>query len=75
MHRFPMKAHEPSVSTNQVSAVEFARATGQARIQCWKETPGLADELARAHAAMDAVRKVSQERVEAFVMSRRAAKK
>jgi hypothetical protein len=60
---------------NQVSAVEFARATGQAIAQCWKETPGLADELARAHAAMDVGRKVSQERVEALVMSRRAAKK
>jgi hypothetical protein len=70
-----MKAQEPGVSTNHVSAMEFARATGQARIQRWKETPGLADELARAHAAMDAGRKVSQERVEAFVMSRRAAKK
>ena len=60
---------------DQWSAVEFARSTGQARIQRWKETPGLADELARAHATMDAGRKVSQERVEEFVLSRRAAKK
>jgi uncharacterized protein YneF (UPF0154 family) len=41
----------------------------------WKETPGLADELARAHAAMDAGRKVSQEQVEQFVAARRATKK
>jgi hypothetical protein len=70
-----MNAKEPDASPAQMSAVEFARAAGHARILRWKETPGLANELARAHAAMDAGRKVSQERVEEFVRTRRAAKK
>ncbi|MSU65911.1 MAG: hypothetical protein EXS38_07375 [Opitutus sp.] len=59
----------------QMSAVERAQVAGHLRILRWKETPDLADELARAHAAMDAGRKVPQERVEQFVASQRVEKK
>jgi hypothetical protein len=70
-----MSVQELKVSLDQMSAIERAQVAGHLRILRWKETPGLADELARAHAAMDAGRKVSQERVEEFVAARRAAKK
>jgi hypothetical protein len=70
-----MDAQKPEVLSDQMTAVEHARSAGHARIVRWKATPGLAEELARAHTAMDAGRKVSQEQIEEFVLSRRAAKK
>jgi hypothetical protein len=70
-----MSVQELKGSLDQMSATERAQVAGHLRILRWKETPGLADELARAHAAMDAGRKVSQEQVEQFVAARRATKK
>jgi hypothetical protein len=70
-----MSVQELKGSLDQMSAPERAQVAGHLRILRWRETPGLADELARAHAAMDAGRKVSQEQVEQFVAARRAAKK
>jgi hypothetical protein len=74
-HFFAMSVQELKASLDQMSAVERAQVAGHLRILRWKETPGLADELARAHAGMDAGRKVSQEKVEELVAARRAAKK
>lgn len=70
-----MSVQEFKASLDEMSAMERAQVAGHLRILRWKETLGLADELARAHAAMDAGRKVQQEKVEEFVAARRAAKK
>jgi hypothetical protein len=55
--------------------MERAEVAAYLRILRWKETPGLANDLARAHADMDAGRKVTQEQVEQFVTSRRGQQK
>ena len=70
-----MSVKELKSALDQMSAAERAQVAGHLQILRWKETLGLADELARAHAAMDAGRKVSQEQVGRFVASRRAGKK
>ena len=73
-HGLVVSVQEFKAALDHMSAPERAQVAGHLRILHWKETAGLADELARAHAAMDAGRKVSQEQVEQFVANRRAAK-
>ncbi len=74
-HFITVSVQELKASLDEMSAMELAQIAGHLRILRWKETPGLADELARAHAAMDAGRKVQQGKVEEFLAARRAAKK
>ena len=69
-----MSVQEFKAGLDHMTAVERAQVVGHLRILRWKETPGLADELARAHAAMDAGRKVTQEQVEEFVAAQRSKK-
>ena len=69
-----MSVQEFKAGLDHMTAVERAQVVGHLRILRWKKTPGLADELARAHAAMDAGRKVTQEQVEEFVAAQRSKK-
>lgn len=69
-----MSVQDFKAALDQMSLVELAQIEGHMRILRWKKTPGLADELARAHAAMDAGKKVTQEQVEALMASKRQAK-
>ena len=57
-----------------MDATQRAEIAGHLRLLQWKETPGLAEQLARAHQAMDEGRKVTQEQVEQHVLERRARK-
>ena len=66
-----MSVQEFKAGLDNMTGMERAQVAGHLRILRWKETPGLADELARAHAAMDAGRKVTQEQVEKFVAAQR----
>ena len=74
-HFAAVSVQEFKAALDRMSAAERAQVAGHLKILRWKETPGLADQLARAHAAMDEGRKVSQEQVEQFVAARRASKK
>jgi len=58
-----------------MNAEDRAQIAGHLRILSWKESPGLAQELAASHAAMDAGKKISQEQVERFMAERRGGKK
>jgi hypothetical protein len=69
-----MSVQECKSALDKMTAVERAQVAGHLRVLRWKDTPGLADELARAHAAMDAGQKVTQEKVEALIAARRGQK-
>jgi hypothetical protein len=69
-----MSLQEIKSALDGMGARERAEVAAHLRILRWKETPGLGDELARAHAAMDAGRKVSQEQIEEYVVARRTKK-
>ena len=60
-----MSVQDLKAALDQMSAIELAQIKGHLRILRWKNTPGIAEELARAHAAMDAGKKVTQEQWEA----------
>lgn len=61
-----MSVQEFKLALEQMTAAERAEVAAYMRILQWKDTPGLTEELGRAHAAMDAGRAISQERIDAF---------
>lgn len=58
----------------RLSPEELLEVEKLIRIQKVVTAPGFRERIARAHAEMDAGRKVTQEQVEAFVAERRAKK-
>jgi hypothetical protein len=69
-----MSVREFKSALERMSAAERAEIAAHLRILRWKETPHLAEELASAHAKMDAGRKVTEEDLERYLANRRASK-
>jgi hypothetical protein len=73
-HRWSVSVQDFKVALEKMDAAQRAEVAGYLRILEWKETPGLAEKLAEAHARMDRGRKVTQEQVENYLAERRAKK-
>lgn len=69
-----MSVREFKSALDRMNAAERAEIAAHLRILRWKETPNLAEDLSRAHARMDAGRKVTQEEVDRHLAERQTAK-
>jgi hypothetical protein len=69
-----MSVREFKSALDKMSAAERAEIAAHPRILQWKQTPNLAEELAQAHARMDAGHKVTEEELERHMIERRAGK-
>ena len=66
-----MSVAEIKEEIRHMNAVERADVQRHLRLLKWSEDPETPKRLAAAHAAMDAGRRVTQERVEALIAERR----
>lgn len=69
-----MSLAEIKEELQRMSAEELLELEQALRVQRVLKSPGFRERIARAHAEMDAGKKVTQEQVEAFVAAQRAKK-